>query len=41
MPNSIFMNYNTPETPYPKLYGFQGNYFNIGITIQAANKKIQ
>ena len=27
------MKWNTPKTPYPKLYGYQGDCFNIGITI--------
>lgn len=32
MPDSKFMQYNTPDTPYPNLYGFKDRYFNIGIT---------
>lgn len=32
MPDSPFMKFNTPETPYPLLYGYKNRYFNVGIT---------
>lgn len=32
MPESPFMRFNTPHTPYPPLYGFRQRYFNIGFT---------
>ena len=32
MPDAVFMGWNTPETPYPKHYGYQTTHFNIGIT---------
>ena len=32
MPESPFLKFNTPETPYPNLYGYHQRYFNIGIT---------
>jgi hypothetical protein len=32
MPDSKFMKFNTPDTPYPNLYGFKDRYFNVGIT---------
>jgi hypothetical protein len=33
MPESEFMKFNTEKTPYPSLYGYHSNYFNIGITL--------
>jgi len=32
MPESPFLKFNSPETPYPNLYGYHQRYFNIGIT---------
>lgn len=29
------MKWNTPSTPYPKLYGYHHDYFNVGITLPA------
>lgn len=34
MPESQFMKWNTPQTPYPKLYGYHDEYFNIGVTLK-------
>lgn len=33
MPDSVLMEWNTPDTPYPKHYGFQGDVFNLGVTL--------
>lgn len=46
MPDSPMMRWNSPDTPYPKLYGYQETHFNIGITLEIKteednpNKKI-
>lgn len=40
MPDSILMKWNTPKTPYPKHYGFQGNHFNLGLSFEQTDKPI-
>lgn len=34
MPESPFMRFLSPDTPYPALYGFRQRYFNVGVTFQ-------
>ena len=39
MPGAVLMQWNTPETPYPKHYGYQTTHFNIGITFASKEGK--
>jgi hypothetical protein len=39
MPESPFMRFNSPETPYPPLYGFRQRYFNVGFSFKEEHSK--
>ncbi len=40
MPDALFMKWISSNTPYPKHYGYQGNHFNIGISLEQKEQPI-